>query len=620
MMKKRFIVKGFKSNNGCSKLKLDDNREIQLRPYIYVKNGDTLEFIPSILNFKKIFKIFQDKDTNEVKKIKIYPAYERKEIIYIPPHKFEVVFRERRNAKDLDEVRELEKFHYRGKGLNKIVGRRTVLLAEMKNFGIVGYGVLSASVAVAGPRFKLLNTNFKMQMRDRLINRIIRIPRIVIHPEFRGMHLGVLMSKHLVNYAKNYWDINHYTPIMIEVIAAMTDYHRFFEKAGFIKVGYTSGYKGKAIMPQYGKGSFLPRNPSNYNFMINQKQKPYCVYPLSTDIKRKLKIYRNSSPISFLPKLPKLKNPIKFEKLSLQYKTKNSSTKRTNLVKDVFGVDSEQAFSLIIRDFSLLIEPGDVVMLTGASGSGKSTILKLLTTKRSTLKDTMKWYGTFPIIRSEKINMLNTRFGQCRPLIDQLKINKDVKASIELLNSVGLTEAHLYIKRPDQISDGQKYRFAIAKLCDSEKPIWIADEFASTLNPEIAAVVAKGLRKMAYKYGTTLILSAPHTNYFIESLLPNKLVKLSWGLKATIYSIKILNFSHNGNRIQLAILNNGLLPLRNLQVGLIKMNGRFKLQRYFDCITPKQTVNITIKIREDKNFNALAIKSAEGVGDILYRK
>ncbi len=619
MSNNQFVIKNIK-NNGCvTKVQLKKRGWIDLRPFIYIREGDVLKFIPSIKKPKKIYKIFEDRATKQLKEIKICPPYEKKEIIYLPPHKFEVIFRERKSAKDWKRVKDLERFHYRGQGLDKIVGRRTVLIAEMKDFGIVGFGVVSSSVAVASPRFKLLNTNFTQQMKGGLINQIIRIPRIVIHPEFRGINLGALMAKHLVNYSQEYWDVNHYTPIMIEVIAAMTEYHKFFEKIGFVKIGYTTGYKGKGIIPRYGNGSFAKRDSSAYKFMKNQRRKPYLVYPLRKDIKQMIKPYINLSTQSFLSKEPKLNSQLKFKNLSLKYRIKNGSTERTNTIKEVFGVDSEHAFSPVIEDFSLLIEPGDVVLITGASGSGKSTLLKLLTSSRSGLKTTMKWKGRFPVIGREKLGVLDTNFNVSGPLINQVKSKKDIKDAIELLNSVGLTEAHLYIKRPNQISDGQRYRFAIAKLCDAEKPIWIADEFASTLNSEMAAIVAKGLRKIAYKSGATLILAAPHVNHFIDSLLPNKLIKLRWGGKAINYSLKIISFSYLENKLSLSIINNACLPLTGVNVGLIPINSLFKSKFYIKCILPKQIIHIKLKISDVEKFYAVGIKTSEGVGEIIYR-
>ena len=615
-------IESLKSSGYFTQVKLKNGYEIKLRPFIYIKKGDVLEFIPSVTNFAEINKTFRDKATGEFKKIKIHPPYCVKETIFLDPHKFEVTFRERANSKDWGKVKELERFHYRGKGLNKLVGRRTVLLVEIKGYGIVGFGVLSATVAFAKPRFELLETNFTDQMKSKLINRIPRIPRIVIHPEFRGMNLGVLMAKHLIQYAKEYWDINHYSPIMVEVIAAMLEYHKFFEKAGFIKIGYTAGYSRKSVIPQYGNGGFESRvNYKSYEFMQNQKPKPYLVFPLDLNLKEKIeRFYKGSFPsIAILSKSPKLKKPIRFDKVSVKYILKNGSTERTNLVKEVFGVDVEHAFSTIFTNFSLEIEPGDVALITGASGSGKSTIIRLLTSKRSSLKKEMEITGKIPDENIRNVAILNTDWDNSRPLIEQVKEDGDIKEAIEILNLVGLSEAHLYIKRPDQISDGQRYRFAVAKLCDSGKPIWVADEFVSTLNPEMAAIVARGLRKVAYKYGATLILAAPHTHSFIGSLLPNKLIKLRWGAKTIIYSLRIAGFSQNGNRISLSILNNGSLPLTSFKVGLITMNGFFKLQSYFDFINPKETITATIEIRNNV-FYALSIRTAEGVGEILYRK
>lgn len=619
MNENRFIIEKIESTGTGTKVSLKGTGELLLRPFVYIKPHDILEFIPSPHNSKEIYKVFEDRATKEIKRIKIHPAYERKEWIYLPPHKFEVVFRERRNERDWDRVQKLEKFHYRGKGLNRIVGRRTALIAEMREYGIVGYGVLSASVAIVSPRFKLLKCNFREQMGSGLINQIVRIPRIVIHPEFRSLNLGVLMAKHLVAYAREYWDINHYTPIMVEVIAAMTEYHSFFEKAGFIKVGYTTGYRGRGVIPNYGNGSFQQRNPLAYNFMINQKTKPYMVYPLSSTIKRKLGRDGGRRPMEFLRKVPRLKEPLKFSRLSIKYRIENGSTERTNIVKEVFGVDSEHAFSPVIEDFSLVIDPGDIVLITGASGSGKSTILKLLTTKRSLMKKSLEWRGSFPRIKTVAINVLDTDFDVSRPLIDQVRVGKDIRDAIDLLNSVGLTEAHLYIKRPNQISDGQRYRFAVAKLCDSEKSIWIADEFVSGLNSEMAAIASKGLRKLASKVGATLILAAPHIDGFVGSLLPNKLVKLKWGSRPVIYALKIAEIHQSEEEISLTVVNNGPLTLTGVGVGWISLTGSFASRADFSCLKPKEAISVRVT-REGDMVNALCIRTAEGVGEILYRK
>lgn len=597
--------------------------KIALRPFIYIKEGDLLEFLPSIENYEKIYKVFKDKASDKLKKIKIFPPYKKEEKVIMPPHCFKVIFRERKSPKDWEEIKDLERFHYRGKGLNKLVGRRTVLLAEIDGYGILGFGVISSTLAAAKPRFELLETNFKKQMNSKLINRIVRIPRIVIHPEFRGMNLGVLMAVHLVKYAKEYWDINHYAPIMVEVIAAMTEYHKFFEKAGFIKIGYTLGYKN-GILPVYGSGSFDSRaNIASYDFMQNQKPKPYLVYPLDSEIKKKIgKKEKNSMryALEFLPKFSKLKNPIQFEHVSVSYKTKNTITKRTKIIKEVFGLDSENAPSTVFRNISFSIEPGDIVLITGASGSGKSTLIRLFTTRKSILKRDLWINGKISGINLKSIGILNKKYDNSLPLIEQLKQKGDIKDAIEILNSVGLSEAHLYTKRPDQISDGQRYRFAVSKICDSGKPIWVADEFVSSLNSEMAAIVSKGLRKLAVEFGATLILAAPHIQGFIGSLLPNKLIKLRWGANPRFYGLKINQLIPEGNLFHISISNTGSFPLTNVKIGITTIYGSFKSEVFFDCVNPKQKIRAKIRIKNRKEISALVVKSAQGVGDMICRK
>ncbi|MDW8002779.1 MAG: hypothetical protein RMJ39_08960 [Deltaproteobacteria bacterium] len=217
--------------------------------------------------------------------------------------------------------------------------------------------------------------------------------------------------------------------------------------------------------------------------------------------------------------------------------------------------------------------------------------------------------------------MLETEFDSSMPLIDQVKQGKDIKEAVELLNSVGLTEAHLYVKTPYKISNGQKYRFAVAKLCDSGKPIWVADEFASTLNPEMAAIVAKGLRKLAFRYGATVILAAPHVDYFVDSLLPNKIVKLRWGMQASLYSIKISSFQLKNKDAILNITSNGDLTLKGVETGFIEQNGMFRLESHTEKLAPKQTVLVKVKLKvelPDGDFYGVVVKSREGVGDVVY--
>lgn len=46
----------------------------------------------------------------------------------------------------------------------------------------------------------------------------------------------------------------------------------------------------------------------------------------------------------------------------------------------------------------------------------------------------------------------------------------------------GLNDAYLFVRKPSEMSDGQKYRLKIAKLIESGAKVWAADEFGAVLD------------------------------------------------------------------------------------------------------------------------------------------
>jgi ABC-type lipoprotein export system ATPase subunit/GNAT superfamily N-acetyltransferase len=551
------------------------------------------------------------------RRVKLFPPYCVTQEIEIPPHRLRVTFLERTNPADCKAARLLEKFHYRGMGLNRIVGRRSVLLAKLEGIGIVGYGVVSSSVLASRPRFQILKTTVAKLMQTKLINKFVRIPRIVIHPEFRGIGLGALMARQLVEYVKERWDVRGYRPVLVEVIAAMTEYHRFFQAAGFLDAGYTEGYKGLGITPHYGNGSFAQRrNTEKYRFMVDQGPKPYLVFPLTADMLARVRsVFEKTSPTkTLLVRQPQLEQPIRFAKVSIGYRAKNGLSPRAERIKETFGVDCGQMYSAILRKFDLTIEAGDTVLLTGASGSGKSTVIRVLSEKRSVLRRFMRIKGHCPSVRA-KIGNLSEKLDNSRPLIDQ--VGTELHESIRILNAVGLAEAHLYLKRPNQISEGQRYRFSVARLCDSRKPIWIADEFASTLDPLNAAIVAKGLRKLAYKQGATCMIAAPHIGNFAASLVPNVLVQLRWGGVASITAIRA-RISRTTDKWTVRIKNCGQCYVTTIRLGGIDSLGKFHGLSELDSLRPYRETKLDVPIGALGKFQALKITTEEGVGEIFY--
>ena len=616
--KRLFKIKKALVRTTHSQVTLKNGRKLTLSPYVYLRRGDTLRFSPSVTDFHTIHKMFQDRATKCLKHVRVFPPYQANEVVHVPPHVLRIRFKERTHPKEWRAAKVLEQFHYRGKGFNRLVGRRIVLIAECNQFGVIAYGVLSATVGMAKPRFGLFKTNFTQQMRSGLINQIARIPRIVVHPEFRGMGLGVLMARHLVRFAKLHWDINRYKPIMVEVIAKMTEYHKFFERAGFIRLGDTEGYE-EGIIPQYGNGAWEERNFKRYDFMGNQGAKPYLIWPLTSDVSRRIRtLLKSRRPQVDLVDAPRASvRPIHFKSINISYRVTNGHTVRSRVVKEAFGVDASQLKSTVIQDLNLVIQPGDVVLVTGASGSGKSTLLKPICHSGNWIRKHMHFRGKILGRAPRSVAALSTSFESDRPLIEQICKTRDVRHAIELLNSVGLAEAHLYVKSPSQVSDGQRYRFAVARLCDSGKPVWVADEFASTLSPEMAAVVAKGLRRLARLHGATVILAAPHIEHFAPSLVPNKLVRLSWGGRATVHAVRA-DWVDLGSSISLSLTNQSSQALTNLQLGSLDLKGSFIHLRTRQNLPAGSAWRVVVSKIELGQAIALRAHCDQGIGDVAY--
>ncbi len=48
----------------------------------------------------------------------------------------------------------------------------------------------------------------------------------------------------------------------------------------------------------------------------------------------------------------------------------------------------------------------------------------------------------------------------------------------------------MFIRKPNELSDGQRYRFCLAKLIESKAKVWVADEFLAVLDRTTAKVIS----------------------------------------------------------------------------------------------------------------------------------
>lgn len=187
-----------------------------------------------------------------------------------------------------------------------------------------------------------------------------------------------------------------------------------------------------------------------------------------------------------------------------RFKTRVQRSERILEIAEAFGIGLDDKEFVIFDNLPLEVKQGDVVYITGQSGSGKSLLLKELEKQMSE--------------EGKKVVNLDRVELEDKPLIDQ--IGKDTNDAIKILGTAGINDAYLYARRPSELSDGQRYRFRLAKAIETGADVWVADEFMAVLDRTAAKVIAYSVQKTARKVGATVIVATTHTD-MVKDLGPD---------------------------------------------------------------------------------------------------
>ncbi|MGQ9103345.1 ATP-binding cassette domain-containing protein [Klebsiella pneumoniae] len=181
--------------------------------------------------------------------------------------------------------------------------------------------------------------------------------------------------------------------------------------------------------------------------------------------------------------------------INVSFNTRVNKTIRTLEIAESFGLGLDEKAWTLYDNLELDIERGDVVYVTGQSGSGKSVVLRELQRLMADAGQRVASIDDFV-------------FADDTNVIDQL--GKTTSDALGLLSMAGLNDAYLFVRKPSEMSDGQKYRLKIAKLIESGADVWVADEFGAVLDRVTAQVVASNLQRAARAVGATVIVATTH--------------------------------------------------------------------------------------------------------------
>jgi peptide/nickel transport system ATP-binding protein len=193
-----------------------------------------------------------------------------------------------------------------------------------------------------------------------------------------------------------------------------------------------------------------------------------------------------------------------------------------------------------VRDVSFTLEPGQSLALVGQSGSGKSTIAKLVTGVEKPTSGSVSFGDTdvtklrgraLRSFRSDvqmvfqdpyaALNPLHTvEYTLTRPVVNYTGLTGQEarRRVLELLETVGLTPVEQFAaKLPHQLSGGQRQRVVIARALASDPQVIIADEPVSMLDVSLRAGVLALLEDLREQWGVSML-------YITHDLLSARLI------------------------------------------------------------------------------------------------
>ena len=179
---------------------------------------------------------------------------------------------------------------------------------------------------------------------------------------------------------------------------------------------------------------------------------------------------------------------------------------------------------LIINDISLTVQPGEILVLLGGSGVGKSTVLRVLSNLEQADSAEIQLDGK--TLDAKNVGMVFQDFNLFSnltviknlvyPLIHVAKIDEKKAQEIAQQMLIKFNIDHKAQNYPHSLSGGQKQRVAIARaLCMNPKVLCL-DEPTSALDPMLTADVAKIIQDLA-KQGI-IVLIATHDIGLVDNL------------------------------------------------------------------------------------------------------
>ena len=189
---------------------------------------------------------------------------------------------------------------------------------------------------------------------------------------------------------------------------------------------------------------------------------------------------------------------------------------------------------IVIDDVSAVLETGKCNLIIGASGSGKTVLMKCLVGLFEPDEGEISYDGTsFTSMTEEHRKMLRQQIGmlfQGSALFDSMTVQQNIQFPLDMFTKMTLTEKRNRVnevldrvnlkdankKYPAELSGGMKKRVGIARAIVLNPKYLFCDEPNSGLDPKTSLVIDKLIKEITAEYNMTTIVNTHDMNSVME--------------------------------------------------------------------------------------------------------
>ncbi|HYF31421.1 MAG TPA: ATP-binding cassette domain-containing protein [Chitinophagaceae bacterium] len=254
---------------------------------------------------------------------------------------------------------------------------------------------------------------------------------------------------------------------------------------------------------------------------------------------------------------------------------------------------------VVIDDVSAAMEPGKCNLIIGASGSGKTVLMKCLVGLFQPDAGQILYDGQdFTKMNGDEKKEIRKQIGmlfQGSALFDSLNVEKNVmfplnmftkstfkeklKRVNEVLERVQLKDVNR--KFPAELSGGMKKRVGIARAIVLNPRYLFCDEPNSGLDPQTSMIIDKLIQEITYEFNITTVVNTHDMNSVME--MGDKIIYMHKGLKEWEGTNKELIFSKNQQLNEFIFASSFLQDAKDMR--MLEETGKIPEERDMDEIT-----------------------------------